>query len=45
MDIIFFKEIEKPVDFAISLGVSQVALVARNPPANSGDVGSIPGLG
>ena len=45
MDITFFREIEKFEDFAISLGVSQVALMARNLPANSGDVGSIPGLG
>ena len=26
-------------------GASQVALVVKNPPVNSGDVGSIPGLG
>ena len=45
MAITFFRETEKSADFAISLGVSQVAIVARNPPANLGDMGSIPGLG
>ena len=30
--------------YSLCVGVSQVALVVKNPPADAGDVGSIPGL-
>ena len=30
---------------SVQLGASQVALVVKNPPANAGDVGLIPGSG
>ena len=43
-DTIYSKH-KKKGDYYTGQGVSQVVLVVKNPPANAGDMGSIPGWG